>query len=303
MTDRLEETVGFDHTREGREVVALLQKHAPPPVNSRAGADAVLTRLKAAEPKGKLIPMRWLAPLVGAAAAVVVTLFIINGGSTPVQPENQNPPPVARVEEDTPRVSQVDIRREQGFPEIVAFVRGSSGGGMLIDAGAKDGLRVGDTLRGASGVEVRVTAVGIFDARVSADKALSRGAELRAKAESDAQQRAARFAELGGDPGAFYEFGALMTQMQPVDARTLGISEGTALRVDEVLSNLLRDGQVVQTLAGRTDLRAGDVIVEVNGAQVGSFSELAGALGWVRDPRMLHIRVLRNGRLVDLSLR
>lgn len=293
---------GFDHTREGREVVALLQKHAPPPVNSRAGADAVLARLKAAEPQGKLIPIRWLAPLVGAAAAVVVTLFIINGGSTPVQPENPNPP-VAVVEEDTPRVTQVDIRREQGFPEIVARVRGVSGDGLLIDAGAKDGLRVGDKLFGAGGVEARVTAVGIFDARISADAVLSRGAELRAKADSDAQQRAARFSEFGGDPGAFLHFGALLTPLQPGEARMLGLADASALRVDEVLSNLLRDGKVEQTHAGRLDLRPGDVIVEVNGAQVSSFNEFGNALGWSQNSPMLNVRVIRNGKQIDLNLR
>lgn len=294
---------GFDHTREGREVVALLQKHAPPSVNSRAGADAVLARLKAAEPEGKLLSIRWLAPLVGAAAAVVVILFIINGGGTPIQPENQTPPPVAHTDDTPPHVTQVDIRREQGFPEIVAYVRGSSGDGLLVDAGAKDGLRVGDTLRGANGIEARVTAVGVFDARISVNQALSRGAELRAKAESVAQQRAARFADFGGDPGAFLEFGALFSPLQPAEARMMGLADGAALRVDEVLSNLLKGEKAVQTIAGRLDLRSGDVIVEVNGAQIGSYNQLASALGWSHDPRTLNVRVLRNGKQTDLSLR
>ena len=298
----MSEIEGFDHTREGRETIALLQKYAPPEVDSRAGADAVLARLQAAQPEAKVIPMRWLAPLVGAAAAVVITLFVINSGSTPVTPENPNPP-VARVEDPAPHVSQVDIRREQGFPEIVAYVRGSSGDGLLIDAGAKDGLRIGDKLIGANGVEARVTAVGIFDARVSPDDTLTRGAELRAKVESSPQQRAAQFADFGGDPGAFLEFGALFTPLQPAEARMLGISDGAALKVDEVLSTLLKGDKAVQTIAKRLDLRPGDVVVEVNGAQVASYNDLANALGWSRDPQMLTVSILRNGKQQDLKLR
>ncbi|MBZ0137461.1 MAG: hypothetical protein K8I27_13930 [Planctomycetes bacterium] len=299
MSDDLE---NFDHTHEGREMVALLQKHAPPPVDSRAGADAVLARLQARQPEGKVIPLRWLAPLIGAAAAVVITLFIIDGGNKPVQPET-SPPPVARVDDDAPRGTQLDIRREQGFPEIVAYVRGTSGDGLLIDAGAKDGLRVGDKLIGANGFEARVTTIGIFEARISASGALSRGAELRAKVESDPQQRAAQFSDFGGDPGAFLEFGALFSPLPPAEARMLGLADGAALRVDEVISTLLKGETPVRTLASRLDLRADDVVVEVNGAAIGSYNDLANALGWSRDPAMLNVKVFRNGRQLDLRLR
>ena len=301
MSDDLNHETGFDHTSEGREVVALLQKHAPPPVDSRAGADAVLARLQQKEPAGRLLSIRWLAPLVGAAAAVVVTLLIFNNQPPTVTPQPQ--PPVAK--EDTappPRVSQVEIRRDQGYPEIVAYVRGTSGDGLRIDAGAKDGLRVGDTLRGINGVEARVTAVGIFDARVTAE-GLTRGAELRAEVETDAQQRAARFADFGGDPGAFLEFGALFSVLPGSEARMLGINDGAALRVDEVLSTMLKDNQSTQTLARRLDLRPGDVVTEVNGAAVGSYNDLANALGWSHDPQLLNVRVLRKGKQLDLKLR
>ena len=35
---------GFDQTPEGLELIALLQKHAPPAPDSRRGAEAVVTR-------------------------------------------------------------------------------------------------------------------------------------------------------------------------------------------------------------------------------------------------------------------
>lgn len=292
------QTDGYDHTPEGRELVALLQKYAPPAVNSRNGAQAVMARIGGVQPRGKLHLLIRLAPVAAAAALVAVALLVL---TPPEQPET--PAPVAK-HDDAPAPTHTDIRRERGYPEIVATVRGGSGDGLLIDAGAKDGLRVGDQLTAAGGVKARVTAVGIFQARISADVPLSRGAELRARAATAAQQRAAGFAEFGGDPGAFLEFGALVSAMPLADARMLGISDGAALRVDETLPALLRDPQSAPTptLAAQLDLRVGDVIIEVNGTHVRTLNDFGQALGWSRDPRLLTVRILRNGKQLDLKL-
>lgn len=293
------QTEGYDHTPEGRELVALLQKYAPPAVDSRKGAQAVMARLGGVRPRARLHLLIRLAPVTAAAALVAVALLIF----TPPPEQPETPAPVAK-HDDAPAPTHTDIRRERGYPEIVATVRGSSGDGLLIDAGAKDGLRVGDELSAAGGVKARVTAVGIFEARISADGPLSRGAEVRARAATEAQQRAAGFAEFGGDPGAFLEFGALVSAMPLADARMLGISDGAALRVDETLPALLRDPQSAPapTLAAQLDLRAGDVIIEVNGSHVRTLNDFGQALGWSRDPRLLTVRILRNGKQLDLRL-
>ena len=82
-------------------------------------------------------------------------------------------------------------------------------------------------------------------------------------------------------------------------------ADGAALRVDETIPALLKDagGAPQSTIAAQLDLRTGDVIVEVNGTNVRNENEFAKALGWSLDPRMLSIRVLRNGKQVDLTLR
>jgi hypothetical protein len=287
---------GFDNTPQGRETIALLRKHAPPPVDARAGAQAVLARLE--RPSGRLVMFRWLAPLTAAAAVLVVTLLILQQGHTP--PPSRTAPPIA----DVPVPDTTAARSEREYPEVVARVRGVSGDGLLISAGAKDGLRVGDVLHGPNGVEARVSAVGIFDARVTA-AGLPRGTELRVDVRTEAQRRAARFAEFGGDPGAFFEFGALLTPLQPGEARILGIADGRALRVDEVITALLKDpdGDPVPTLAARLGLQPGDVMYEANGAATGSFNDLATALGWSHTQQQHHMRIIRNSRQLDLNLR
>jgi hypothetical protein len=196
------------------------------------------------------------------------------------------------------------IRHEAAGPEIVAIVRGGDDDGQWIDAGLKDGLRVGDTLEGPGGASARVTAVGVFEARISAASTFSRGTELRARITTEAQKRAAKYAEFGGDPGALLEFGVLVSAMPLAEARMLGISDGGALRVDEVIGATIKDPRTAPqpTLASRLDLRAGDVIIEANGLSVRTVNDFANALGWSLEPTRLTIRVLRNGKQLDLKL-
>jgi hypothetical protein len=295
MNESHEIAEGFDNSPEGQALVALLQKHAPPAIDSRAGSRAVLMRL---QPQGRLHVLRWLGPATGAAAAVIVALFIFGPDrGTPVEPT------IGRLAPD-PVPSAAEIRHDREFPEIVATVRGPSADGLLIDAGLKDGLRVGDELIGPGGVKARVTAAGIFEARISTDSPISRGAEVRARVSTEAQKRAARFTDFGGDPGAFLEFGVLVSATPLNEARMLGLSDGAALRVDEAIGVTMKDAKATPnaTLASRLDLRAGDVIVEVNGASVRTVNEFAQALGWSLDPKRLTIRVLRGGKQLDLKL-
>jgi hypothetical protein len=277
---------GFDKSEEGQALVALLKRHAPPMPSSQAGTQAVISRIRT---RGRLHVLRWAGPLTAAAAAVAVAFFIF----API--DEHQPNTVA----DKPRESTtpVEIRRDRAYPEIVAVVRGET-----IDAGLKDGLRVGDVLEGPGGATARVTAVGVFEARISAEVPFSRGVEVRARVSTDAQKRAAKFSEFGGDPGAFFEFGVLVSALSLNEARMQGIADGRALVVDEVIAATLKDGQVQSTLASRLDLRAGDIIIEANGATVRSVNDFAQALGWSLEPTRLNIRILRNGKQVDLKL-
>lgn len=303
----MSDQTGFDQTGEGREVIALLQKHAPQVPDSKAASRAVLARLQAnqqTQPAGKLLVLRWAGPLIAAAAAVAVAFVLFS--TPPAQTNSDTPPAIADKPAPAPDRGPLVIRTDRQWPEIVAVVRYISADGVLIDAGLKDGLRVGDTLEGPQGVQARVTSVGVFDARVSLSGGKpARGDELRARVSTEAQKRAASFAGFGGDPGAFFEFGALVSALPLSEARMLGVSDGAVLRVDESIPALLKGADTAPqpTLASQLDLRAGDVIVEVNGAHVRNEDELARALGWSLDPRLLNVRVIRNGKQLDLKLK
>lgn len=296
------EADNFDSTPEGREIIALLERHAPPPPDTHAASRAVLQRLHEQHPRGRIISMRWIGPLVGAAAAVVLAFMIFNPPET-TQPENQ---PVVSDNDPAPEITrQYTARPEHVPPALTAVVRGTAGNDVLISAGLKDGLRVGDMLQGPGGSTARVTAAGIFEARVSiSGPTPARGAEMRAETPTPAMKRAARFAEVGGDPGAFLEFGAVLGALPMADARLLGISDGKALVVEESIPAIMRDADqpASPTLAARIGLRAGDVIIEVNGASVRALNDFTAALGWSLQPQVLHVRVIRNGRELELKL-
>lgn len=290
----------YESTPEGREAVALLQRHAPPPTDERAGARAVLDRLDATQPRGRLLHVRWLAPLAGAAAAaVVVALVLINpGASAPTQDDTAES---AREDAPVPEVGTI-THAAQDLGDIRARVRRRTDDGPVIDAGLRHGLRVGDRLEGPDGAVAEVRDVGIFVARVRVAKgSLAVGDRLAAPISTDAQVRTARFESLGGDPGAFYRFGAVFSAMETTAARLAGIASGEALRVDEVIPAVLVEGdEVVLTLAARLGLQRNDILLEVNGSSVGNAGELAAALGWSLDPRLVTVTVIRDGRQLDL---
>jgi hypothetical protein len=278
----------FDRTPQGQEMVALLRRHAPPPPNLQAGRESVLARL----PAGRMRSIHWLGGAAGAAAAVMIAFVLINRDLPKVEDNG------VTIERTAPAAPL-----RAAMPELVAVVRGPSADGWRIDAGLKDGLRVGDRLAGKQG-DYTVVAAGIFDSRVTGP-ALLRGERLSRPIDNAAMGRAASMASLGGDPGGFYEFGAVFEAMPVADARRLGISNGRALRVAETISAVLLDfeAQPQPTLAARIGLRAGDVIVQANGYSIADLNQLANALEWSRRSAMLQMTVIRNGRALELQTR
>lgn len=282
---------GFDRTPEGEAMVALLRRHAPPPPDVERARMAVLARL----PAGRSYTLAWAGPAIGAAAAVLITVLLLT--QEPPQPVDHTTP--APIVGTTPAA---EVVRGGAAPQLVAVVRGPSGDGWRIDAGLKDGLRTGDTLT-AGGREYTVSAVGIFESRVKGAAAPARGDRLTRAIDTEALQRAEAMAAIGGDPGGFYDFGAVFEALPVSDARNQGFADGNALRVAEVIRSVLRDfsASPEATLAAALGLQAGDVIVSVNGYEVGNLNGLANALQWTRASGMLNVTVLRDRRTLELS--
>ncbi|MCC6466480.1 MAG: PDZ domain-containing protein [Planctomycetes bacterium] len=282
---------GFDRTAEGAALAERLRRASPPATDPAAAARLVLARLQHRR-KGRLL--RAWAPAAGvAAAAALMAAMILLPDPSRVSPPAATPAPAGPAA----------IVRGPAAAQITAVVLGPAGEGWRIDAGLKDGLRVGDVLVGPAETEARVAAVGIFESRVRAAKPLSRGARLRCEASSPAQQRAVRMAELGGDPGAFLDFGAVLDVAAPHLARSAGLSDSRAVIVTETIPALLRGpGDAEPSLCARLGLQTGDVLYEVNGLPVGNLAEVARALDLSRDGRLLTAKVVRAGKTVSLTL-
>lgn len=276
---------GFDRTPEGEAMIALLRRHAPPPPDSELVRAAVLSRL----PQSRVIPLRWAASAVGAAAALLIVVMLFTRDAAPPEPS---------VPTTSPAAIGDSLRR------LVAVVRGPSGEGWRIDAGLQDGLRVGDKLTGPRG-EYTVAAAGIFDSRVSGASAPARGEKLHRPQDQPAMRRAAALTAMGGDPGGYYSFGAVFDAVPVVEARMLGIADGRALRVAETIPAVLRefDAAPEPTLAARLGLRAGDVLVSINGYTVSDLHQLANALEWSRSSNHAQATVIRAGRPIELATR
>ncbi|MCC7509105.1 MAG: PDZ domain-containing protein [Planctomycetes bacterium] len=288
-----DESDAFDRTPEGEAMVALLRRHAPPPPDVEHARTAVLDRL----PAGRSFTLAWAGPALGAAAAVLITVLLLTQEAS--QPAHTTTP--APVADATPAA---EVVRGGAAPQLVAVVRGPSGDGWRVDAGLKDGLRTGDTLS-ANGREYTVSAIGIFESRVKGTVAPARGDRLTRAIDTPALQRADAMAAIGGDPGGFYDFGAVFETLPVSDARNLGFADGNALRVAEVIRTVLRDfsASPETTLAAKLGLQVGDVIVSVNGYEAGDLSRLANALQWTRTSSMLQVTMLRDGRTVELALK
>lgn len=280
-------------------MAALLRRHAPPPSDAAAGAAAVLLRLQRRKGRGKRLSlMRWLAPAAGVAAAAVIVVLAALPDDSRIPAPLSAPAPAAPV-------SAPPVARGAQQPALRAVVRGPSGNGWRLDAGLKDGLRVGDTLRGKGGIVATVVAAGIFDSRVRIDGAQTRrGDEFFIDSLNARQQRASRLAEFGGDPGALLDFGAIFDPMPMREAMLRGLNDGRAVSVQEVIPAILRDfeGEPGATLAALLGLRAGDVVESVNGMQVRNLNDLATALGHTRSGRV-SMTVLRGSTALELATR
>lgn len=295
---------GYDQTDDGRELIALLKKHAPPTPDGRAGAELVLARLDEPQPAGVLRHLRWFGPIVASSAAAIVIAFVLS--TPPTTPGNASAETAsAKDQPATESPTPVRALEDPSLPGVTAVVRDRAGDDYVIDAGLQDGLRTGDELSGPGDARVKVSAAGIFNARVRlVSGRLSRQSDLQARDETEAQKRAARFRAFGGDPGAFFQFGALFSAMPTHEARMGGISDGQAIRVDEVIRAIMKSPGAAPEVshAARLGLQPGDVILEVNGASVRNFGSFANALGWSLDPNTLTVSVLRNGAQLNLRL-
>lgn len=282
---------GYDETPQGQQLISLLRRHAPPVPDVARARAAILQSL----PEGRLVALRWAGSAVAAAAAVMIAVVLLQ---SPPEPVPMAPP----ATESAP--APMAASRGPAAPRLVAVVRGPSAQGWRIDAGLKDGLRVGDRLEGAGGIYT-VSAVGIFDSRVHGDHAPTRGEKLSREINTPALLHARSFEALGGDPGAFLDLGAIFEALPTLQARVLGISDGRALVVTEVIRLVLRDfdGQPQATLAANLGLRAGDVLAGVNGFAVSDLNQLAGALEWTRRSGKLQATVIRDGRTLELQTR
>jgi len=285
---------GFDNTPQGVDLADMLRRHAPPPSNAAFGAAAVIGRLHAQKRSARLSIVRWLAPAAGIAAAVLITLVAVLPDDARI--------PAPQPQQPVQPAAAVAVMRGAVQPALSARLRGTSGNGWRLDAGLKDGLRVGDRLVGKDGVSAQVVAAGIFDSRVRVDGVAARGQEFFVEALTEPQQRASRLREVGGDPGALLDLGAIFDPMQMRDARMLGLSDGRALAVTEVVPAILRDfeGEPQATLAARMGLRSGDVILAVNGMQVRDLGGLFQALELTRGGMTL-FTVMRGNGTLELS--
>ncbi|KAA0211226.1 PDZ domain-containing protein [bacterium] len=282
---------GFDRSDEGQSVAALLRRHAPPRPDARAAASRVLSRVQRPVRETRLLR---LLPFGLAAAAAAVAAVVYFAPPTQPPPSSPAPSPAALAPAE-----KVELAAE-----LVVGVRSVGEGLLVLDAGLTRGLRVGDILA-AGASRVRVTAVGIFHARalVEGGPALRRGDRLAAEADTEPMKRARRFELVGGDPGALFEFGAVVEPLSPVEARQYGVADGRALMVIETFSSLLRGESVEPTLAGRAGLKPGDVILSCNGVGASSLGDFTQALELTRRSGLLRLRVLRGMGEVELQVR
>ncbi|MBX3475531.1 MAG: PDZ domain-containing protein [Planctomycetes bacterium] len=285
---------GFDRTPQGEALATLLRRHAPPASSAAIGAAAVLGRLQQQRRAQRLGLMRWLAPAAGVAAAILIVLVATL-------------PDEARAPAPQPGVPALATPEPQPVPQspqavLTARLRGTSGNGWRLDAGLKDGLRVGDKLVGKSGATAEVVAAGIFDSRVRVDGPAARGAEFAMTGVPPRVDRALRMVEYGGDPGALLDLGAILDTMPMREARLVGLADGRAVQVQEVIPAVLRDfaGEPQSTLAARLGLRAGDVVVAVNGMQVRDVAGMANALEYSRGGNT-SVTVIRGSATLELS--
>jgi hypothetical protein len=171
---------------------------------------------------------------------------------------------------------------------------------LTLDTGLLRGLRVGDELRAGQTV-ARVSAVGIFSAQARLEKGKAARGDRLVTPLTEAIRREQRFEFIGGDPGALYDFGAVIEALPPQEARVRGISNGRALVVVESIAAILRAQGVETSLAGNLGLQTGDVILSCNGLPVEDIAQFVNALEMSRRGGTLKIEVLRGTKEVELA--
>lgn len=278
---------GFDRTPEGEEMIALLKRAAPKQPDSRAAAQRVMRRINGPERRGWLGYLAAAGALAAAAAIAVVVLF----------------PPRMDAPESWPQpVLTPNLHAGVPLEGLSVGVREVKGDWLTLDVGLSRGLRVGDSLRSGD-VVARVTAAGIFTslARLEQGK-VARGDRLVAPL-TDAVRREQRYELVGGDPGALYDFGAVVEAMPRHEARLRGIADGKALVVVETIEAIWRPSGVEVSLAGGLGLKRGDVILNCNGLPAGDLAQFTAALELSRRGGQVKLRVLRGTSELELARR
>lgn len=288
---------GYDHTPEGQQAIELLRRHAPAPPDVVAGARSVMLRLSSGRDipgaDGRLHFLAIAGPIAAAlAAGVVIALFIMAPApDVPTNNPGTDAGPLAAASQPAPEMRSCTVRTRDGST-------------VILDRGLTAGLRTNDVFTGAGGARVRISAMGIFfsQALVEAGSPQPGG---RLECEATPAMLRAQSAAGGFDPGALYEFGAVLAEMPAPEARRLGFAGGRALAVREVITALLRmptDNQAQATLAGRLGLQAGDVLLACNGYSIANVSDFTRALDSSRRVPVT-LLVLRNGKEVELVTR
>lgn len=265
------------------ELEQWIKEIAPDAGDSRAAAKRV--RAKLPKRRGRVLH---LIPAYAAAAAVVVLTVLVVAW-----PREQ------RTNPDSTVAPRPEVITTQDAPAFQARVRRSDAQGWVLDAGASDGVRVGDQFRTSDGV-LTVRRVAVFESYVEGAKTRV-GATVWMDTLTPAIERSQNYSEFGGDPGGFYVFGAVIEPAPVATARALGISNGQALHVVETLGTLWSKDGVEPTLASRLGLTTGDIIVSVNGVNVKTLADFAQALDWTGRVTSPNVRVIRNQRQVTLG--
>ncbi len=278
---------GFDRTPEGQEIIALLKRAAPAWPDAKANAARVMQRVR------KPARVHWLGylvstGLVAAAAAVAVVVFF---------------PPRIEAPDSAPLPAQSPAAKVEIVVEGISVgVRAMNGAELTLDAGLARGLRVGDELR-AGETSARITAVGIFSAQARLEKGKAARGDRLVAPFTEAIRREQRFEFIGGDPGALYDFGAVLEALPPQEARLRGISDGRALVVLETIGAILRSQGVEISLAGQLGLQKGDVVLTCNGLPASDVARFVDALELSRRGGALKLTVLRGTQAIELAVK
>lgn len=291
-------TEEFDKSDEGKAIIALLERHAPPLPDVDFACDAVLSKL----PSGnKFSIWKWLAPATGAAAAALIAVVML---SNPDAVPADTPEPATEVTlNPAPEADSTPIAQPEPGLEVRAIKPVENG--WLLNRGLAQGLRVGDTLS-TDGIEIRVEAAGIFRSRGRVlEGKPSRGENLRSLSLTAAMKYARDTRNVGGDAGSFYVFGASLDVLSREEAQKLGIEHGTALQVREVFSSIFQpeNGENQATPAAKLGLQAGDILLKIDGQPVPDYATFGKVLGWQTEKLWLTTRVIRNGTPLELRIR